>query len=382
MKNHAILLLTLFLFATTTLANRIPGPERPVHWGLSAMSMPGEAEQWPLDSEDFEAYWDEDDDFSTDDYGQSAEAIRKALAFRDSMRKIMKTHGDASASGNMDNTTGPSRRTTSPQDTASTRHTAESSRNDYAAELEEFDLQLEKARRAAKMGQDILHILNGTETETTNDENHKISPRHEELLRQERAEKQAWILLFCGTLGLLLAGLSVMYVKKRRQRGTKNPELPETPTPSIETPSEASDKTPSETNTPTEVARSPQAAAHTSADNRPDETLLPQVVLRVNGIINGNFKEKISDELWREIERAINTAYPGFDENILRLHPVSQQEMQVSRLIKLGIQPSNIARLIHKSEESVSSIRRRLYLKCFKTEKASPSMWDDFINSL
>jgi DNA-binding CsgD family transcriptional regulator len=60
---------------------------------------------------------------------------------------------------------------------------------------------------------------------------------------------------------------------------------------------------------------------------------------------------------------------------------MSEQELHVSLLIKIHLQPRDIASLTAHSKESVATTRSRLYSKVFG-RKGSSKEWDDFIFSL
>ena len=84
---------------------------------------------------------------------------------------------------------------------------------------------------------------------------------------------------------------------------------------------------------------------------------------------------------WTELAEAVNSVYNGFSEKLYSLYNMSEQDYRVSLLIKLRIQPKDIATLTAHSKESVASTRSRLYQKVFG-KKGSTKDWDDFILSI
>lgn len=60
---------------------------------------------------------------------------------------------------------------------------------------------------------------------------------------------------------------------------------------------------------------------------------------------------------------------------------MSQVELQVCQLLKLGCSPSEIASALCKETSSISSIRSRLFKKVFG-QKGSSKEWDEFIRTL
>ena len=84
---------------------------------------------------------------------------------------------------------------------------------------------------------------------------------------------------------------------------------------------------------------------------------------------------------WAELTEAVNSVYSGFTDRLYSLYRMSEQDMRVSLLIKLRMQPKDIATLTAHSKESVASTRSRLYQKVFG-KKGSTRDWDDFILSI
>lgn len=84
---------------------------------------------------------------------------------------------------------------------------------------------------------------------------------------------------------------------------------------------------------------------------------------------------------WSDLEALVNSIYTGFTEKLYSLYRMTVQEYHVSLLIKVRIQPKDIALLTSHSKESVASTRSRLFSKVFG-RKGSSKDWDDFILSL
>ena len=89
----------------------------------------------------------------------------------------------------------------------------------------------------------------------------------------------------------------------------------------------------------------------------------------------------MSEEQWSLLQAMINQTYMGFTQRLLDIYPMSEIELKVCMLIKIGIPIKQIPLIIVRSKQTVSSIRRRLYHKVFKKDE-SPEAWDSFINSL
>ena len=84
---------------------------------------------------------------------------------------------------------------------------------------------------------------------------------------------------------------------------------------------------------------------------------------------------------WADLEILVNSIYTGFTEKLYSLYRMTVQEYHVSMLIKVRIQPKDIAQLTFHSKESVASTRSRLYSKVFG-QKGSSKDWDDFVLTL
>ena len=96
-------------------------------------------------------------------------------------------------------------------------------------------------------------------------------------------------------------------------------------------------------------------------------------------IQNGTFK--LSDDIWQQLSSLVNTIYPNFDKDLESFLKVSLQEYKICLLIKLGISPSNMAKILNVTKEAITASRRRMYNKVLKT-KGSPQDWDKIILSL
>jgi hypothetical protein len=103
------------------------------------------------------------------------------------------------------------------------------------------------------------------------------------------------------------------------------------------------------------------------------------IYLRIKKYMNEGRSMTESD--WAELSEAVNNVYTGFTEKLYSLHNMSDQDYHVSLLIKIRLQPKDIATLTAHSKESVASTRSRLYQKVFG-KKGSTRDWDDFVLSI
>ena len=91
--------------------------------------------------------------------------------------------------------------------------------------------------------------------------------------------------------------------------------------------------------------------------------------------------QSMNEEDWAELTEVVNGVYNGFTDKLFSLYHMSDQDYHVSLLIKVRLQPKDIATLTAHSKESVASTRSRLYTKIFG-KKGSTKDWDDFILSI
>lgn len=94
-----------------------------------------------------------------------------------------------------------------------------------------------------------------------------------------------------------------------------------------------------------------------------------------------NSSRSMTHQDWAELAEVVNSIYTGFTEKLYGLYKMTEQDYHVSLLIKVRMQPKDIALLTAHSKESVASTRSRLYAKVFG-KKGSSKDWDDFILSL
>lgn len=92
--------------------------------------------------------------------------------------------------------------------------------------------------------------------------------------------------------------------------------------------------------------------------------------------VDGN----LSAEDWQTLTAAIDFTYSQFTHRLKDLYPVSEVELQVCLLLKIGISSTRIAQLVLRSKQAVTSIRKRLYKKVFGQE-GTPDEWDKFIRN-
>jgi regulator of replication initiation timing len=103
------------------------------------------------------------------------------------------------------------------------------------------------------------------------------------------------------------------------------------------------------------------------------------IYTRINALLAQG--RSMTDADFNELGQVVNSVYANFTERLYSLYKLNTQEYRVSLLVKVHVQPKDIAMLTAHSKESVASTRSRLYQKVFG-KKGSSKDWDDFILSL
>ncbi|MBQ1580897.1 MAG: hypothetical protein II576_07400 [Prevotella sp.] len=89
----------------------------------------------------------------------------------------------------------------------------------------------------------------------------------------------------------------------------------------------------------------------------------------------------MNDHDFVELNQVVNSVYTNFTERLYSLCKLSNHEFRVCLLVKVRVQPKDIATLTAHSKEGIATTRSRLYQKVFG-KKGSSKEWDDFVLSL
>ena len=89
----------------------------------------------------------------------------------------------------------------------------------------------------------------------------------------------------------------------------------------------------------------------------------------------------ITTEEWITLENTLKEIYPNFFEKLKGIYAFNEFQLHVCMLIKGGFSPSEIAKLTEHPKETITSTRRRLYVRIFQ-KKGKPEEWDNFIITL
>lgn len=91
-------------------------------------------------------------------------------------------------------------------------------------------------------------------------------------------------------------------------------------------------------------------------------------------------KIKISSSDWQELNKAIDEAYNQFSQRLQELYPITDIELKVCLLLKIGLSPQQIAIITIRSKQAISSTRKRLYKKLFNDDGNTEQL-DSFIRN-
>ena len=79
----------------------------------------------------------------------------------------------------------------------------------------------------------------------------------------------------------------------------------------------------------------------------------------------GNRDFKLSDEDWLQLSASLDNVYDNLTKRILNLANLNPTELRVVYLLKMGVQPADMATILCKSKSAVTMIRNRMYKKIF-----------------
>ena len=92
--------------------------------------------------------------------------------------------------------------------------------------------------------------------------------------------------------------------------------------------------------------------------------------------------EKISENDWKLLQKEINITYDKFTKRLIGFNPnISELELRICYLMKIGIKVSRMATFLNRSKSSISSSRGRLYKK-LTDNNGTPEDLDIFIGNM
>ena len=110
-----------------------------------------------------------------------------------------------------------------------------------------------------------------------------------------------------------------------------------------------------------------------------DFSALPVCQLVKTHARNPDFK--LNDTQWEDLKREMNVAFNDFTDRLLNLCPkLNDVELRVCCLVKLKVSPTDIAHIVVRQKNTVSTIRGRLYRK-IHGEDGTAKQFDQFIEN-
>lgn len=94
----------------------------------------------------------------------------------------------------------------------------------------------------------------------------------------------------------------------------------------------------------------------------------------------GNRDFKLSDEEWLQLSASLDSVYDDLTKRILNLANLNPTELRVVYLLKIGVQPADMATILCKSKSAISMIRTRMYEKIFGKSGTATAL-DEYIQS-
>lgn len=92
-------------------------------------------------------------------------------------------------------------------------------------------------------------------------------------------------------------------------------------------------------------------------------------------------RKHLSDDAWKQVFGIIDKYYPLFRERLISIASLSEYEVQVCILVKVGVGTSNIAYLISRAPSTISTAKQRIFKKITRM-KGSAEQFDELIRSI
>lgn len=87
---------------------------------------------------------------------------------------------------------------------------------------------------------------------------------------------------------------------------------------------------------------------------------------------------KIDSKDWEVLQSKVDTCYTNFTGKLRSIYPISDIDMKICILIKIGINVTGISVILGRTKSTIVSARKKMYYNTYgKVEK--PEQWDNFI---
>ena len=178
-------------------------------------------------------------------------------------------------------------------------------------------------------------------------------------LKEDNGRMRLWLLLLALTLVSVLATLLIVFISRRYRKQLRKSNLSKL-----------------------ELLRLSHeqfsAERELQAQSEIRNSAIYETIQRC--IKEGN-DQTLTDEEWDLLSQTVNKAYKNFEDKLLGLVALNEQDYRICLLIKTNIKPIHIAQLTARSPEAISSSRRRLYERVTNT-KGKPQDWDAIVHLL
>ena len=95
----------------------------------------------------------------------------------------------------------------------------------------------------------------------------------------------------------------------------------------------------------------------------------------------GNANFHLTADEWAKLAQDIDMAYDGFTKRLLNLANFKEYELRLIYLVKIGLPPGDIAKVMDTSTAYVAMIRKRLCVRITGQQKGSAQEFDEFIRN-
>ena len=231
----------------------------------------------------------------------------------------------------------------------------------YFMKLKEFD-KLLKYNKLYESAIDTIENITATEAVARMNAlyNYQIREKQNIQLKEKIEKKQRTIILLSIILFVIIISITytIMYVREKQRKLKYKLQKYE--------------------QIIKEYKKKPQVEKETIT-NKLDHT---DVIIKLKRMLNSPVGiTKLSDDDWHNLSVVVNTMHAGFDEKLQDLCKMSEQDYRLCLLLKVGVNPTDISKLLYKSKTGISSIRRKLYSRAFG-KKGESAAWDEVIASL
>lgn len=94
----------------------------------------------------------------------------------------------------------------------------------------------------------------------------------------------------------------------------------------------------------------------------------------------GNHNFRLSEEDWLQLSTYLDNVYDNLTKRILNIANLNPTELRIIYLLKLEVQPIDMAIILCKSKSAITMIRNRMYKKIFGKNGTTTAL-DEYIKN-